>query len=538
MIPQLVQHPRHLSQQLGDPGFATPPYDQTQRLSDRRGSLPFRSQRNPIHSYSIAPPNTPYVSENHGTQRVGLAASSSTQAYGGQYHDPSEHMLRRKTPNGTLAAGYDGTPVQWSSKAPALKHVLLPLSVTSPGSQSSTGSISTPDEHTSRQRSASLGWKYRPVSQFRCDGGPRMNIDPGNWAYQSAPSNVLDHLSIQHVTTYFPNNGIQIPTALQPPYQPFLGPTASNDAGLYGPYWPDGKFVPYRPAAVREHGHPQNTYFDSNWGFQQINSPMDLKSSFLHPPFNIDTTKQIEGGHMHQLDKTGTHYENGNLTSHPSHHILENTGTYSSVSDGSQTPVSYLHSKNNSRFKEKTLSWAHSIYVDLLAFLHQSKKENKQVRQVHGFKPYSKNSIYPKPPRQPTSSLGSTEWANIYDNYSGIDAIKFRRQSSGGVSTSRQSSTNGTFSNWQTGGGFSDSRIMKPPNLDTPHYVSPFQAPQTTISPVGKAKEALEMITTLCEQSGWAWIDGMLLGGCLAYGLEEYQKAVDWYSKIITIDPK
>jgi hypothetical protein len=30
----------------------------------------------------------------------------------------------------------------------------------------------------------------------------------------------------------------------------------------------------------------------------------------------------------------------------------------------------------------------------------------------------------------------------------------------------------------------------------------------------------------------------MLLGGCLAYGLEEYHTALDWYSKIIALDPK
>ncbi|PQE13033.1 hypothetical protein CJF30_00002928 [Rutstroemia sp. NJR-2017a BBW] len=30
----------------------------------------------------------------------------------------------------------------------------------------------------------------------------------------------------------------------------------------------------------------------------------------------------------------------------------------------------------------------------------------------------------------------------------------------------------------------------------------------------------------------------MLLGGCLAYGLEDYQKSLQWYSKIIALDPK
>ena len=34
----------------------------------------------------------------------------------------------------------------------------------------------------------------------------------------------------------------------------------------------------------------------------------------------------------------------------------------------------------------------------------------------------------------------------------------------------------------------------------------------------------------------WSWIDGILLGGCLAYALGDYQKAQDWYKHILTLD--
>jgi hypothetical protein len=72
-----------------------------------------------------------------------------------------------------------------------------------------------------------------------------------------------------------------------------------------------------------------------------------------------------------------------------------------------------------------------------------------------------------------------------------------------------------------------------------PHYVSPFySSSRATDPPLSKAREALGVLTSLCEQSGWLWIDGMLLGGCLAYGLEEYHKALDWYSKILALDAK
>ncbi len=51
------------------------------------------------------------------------------------------------------------------------------------------------------------------------------------------------------------------------------------------------------------------------------------------------------------------------------------------------------------------------------------------------------------------------------------------------------------------------------------------------------AASALEMITRLVAESGFGWIDGMLLGGCLAYGLGRFDDALRWYSRILDVDP-
>jgi predicted O-linked N-acetylglucosamine transferase (SPINDLY family)/tetratricopeptide (TPR) repeat protein len=50
------------------------------------------------------------------------------------------------------------------------------------------------------------------------------------------------------------------------------------------------------------------------------------------------------------------------------------------------------------------------------------------------------------------------------------------------------------------------------------------------------AASALDAITNHCEESQWNWIDGILLGGCLAYALGDYQKAKDWYEHILKLD--
>jgi tetratricopeptide (TPR) repeat protein len=50
------------------------------------------------------------------------------------------------------------------------------------------------------------------------------------------------------------------------------------------------------------------------------------------------------------------------------------------------------------------------------------------------------------------------------------------------------------------------------------------------------AASALDLITKHCEESKWEWVDGILLGGCLAYALGDYQKAQEWYKHILKLD--
>jgi len=544
MNPQIAQHPRNLSQQFGSSVFASLPSESLPlpRIPDRLAPLPFRSSRNIPSSFTSAAPLRAYPIESRHNGVSGDGTSG--EGFGRQYHDPAEHMLRRKTPNGTLAAGYDGTPVQWSSKGPALKHVVLPRSASSSAQQAAPHENAL-DEHRERQRSNSLGWNFNsPSPQLGRGNGVgdlRLNPDPMKWSNASLPytqHNVLDYLSKQQAATFYPNNGMQIPTVLQPAYQPSPGPTASNDGGLYGPYWPEGKFVSYRPAPFRDQSqHYTNFEFDLNRSFrpQQITSPAEFLPPFRQQSFNIDSAQTLGRTPFAILENAPQMRDLGVMTPQHSRQISDG-GSYASYPDGARTPTAQsVNRANSSRFNEKTLSWAHSIYVDLLAFLHQTKKENRHSRQNHGFRPYSKNSIYPKPPRQPTSHLGHSNWTESYPSSSDSDSASPRGHAGAISSTPRTHS----FSGWQNNGDFGEARNYRFSNQEVPHYVSPFQTPNPSpSSPMNKAREALEMLTTLCEQSGCSWVDGMLLGGCLAYGLEEYHKALDWYSKILALDPK
>lgn len=55
-------------------------------------------------------------------------------------------------------------------------------------------------------------------------------------------------------------------------------------------------------------------------------------------------------------------------------------------------------------------------------------------------------------------------------------------------------------------------------------------------NPRESAKKYLEMLTNLCEQSNWRWIDGMLMGGCLHYSLEHYEEGLEWFKRIVTLE--
>ncbi|KAI4598985.1 hypothetical protein KJ359_002400 [Pestalotiopsis sp. 9143b] len=38
------------------------------------------------------------------------------------------------------------------------------------------------------------------------------------------------------------------------------------------------------------------------------------------------------------------------------------------------------------------------------------------------------------------------------------------------------------------------------------------------------------------KSAEWKWVDGMLLGGCLYYGLEKYEEALEWFTRVLVVD--
>ena len=180
--------------------------------------------------------------------------------------DESEHILRRKTPSGTLAAGYDGSAVEWMSKPHSNKRMLItgpdtsrhavyqiqPVGLPTPAPSNRPRTLSRLDE------TRHSGWSSSPATpQGWFD--PRMPLEGGDLGNQQwRPNGIqpsLDSMLYQapQPQSFYGQGGYpQVPTILQPMWPPSVGPTTSNSQGPYGPYWPYGSYEPYRPAALRD----------------------------------------------------------------------------------------------------------------------------------------------------------------------------------------------------------------------------------------------------------------------------------------------
>lgn len=479
----------------------------------------------------------------HPVQRLDVRDPSGSSSNG---TTAEEHALRRKTPNGTLAAGYDGTPGD-SFIQPAAKHILVsPLDA---GQFVSPQAGLQPDnwQQPSLDQSTSKHVNFPPI--FKNDAGNTIaagevvqDANGTSWVrpvnYPPGIDSVLNQsLPLQAPQRFLLHNGAYVPTVLPATLQQCVGPTASAGTGPFGPYWPDGVYIPYRPAAFRDSrfgspnpNQPQPIFDITQPVFNQSPIPLNgrtdvgfawgqstpgipnqdplLKPRF--PPRHFDQLPYHARANRSISYSNSVHNEPMSWTGRPPGH-------------GFQPPGPAVAA--NTEFKEKILSWAHGVYVDLLATIHQARRNSVSNGANGHAARFLKPSIYPKPPRQPGFDF-SQNGADIPRHNSFPSSQHDLERQKLGLLPGRRPSLN-QFPHIHRGsdpGRFSGT---------TPR---PAGSLFNDGSPVSNAASALEMLSHLCMESRWEWIDGMLLGGCLAYGLGDYNKAMRWYSRIISRD--
>lgn len=527
-------------------------------------------------------------------------------------------MLRRKTPNGTLAAGYDGRPVEWTARPHAVKHFVMPMSPAMGETRYKSCVSVWPSDHSLSANDQNLAAR---------DKGQRRSLGHGNAMGKPITENaipvkdrrynvhsvigldsVLNQGSLSHQYGNMASDQ-PIHTVLQPMWPPCIGLTSLNDPGPYGPYWPDGAFVPYRPAPLRDPRYPNqirdmpvtgtshlqstaNSRGEWNASFDQsschydmaqqaskltsrVDSPSAFISAQLEDPNQSKMLPNIPAECIplqHQVPLA--HRGKPQISRGASEQSDSTFGNSSRIPNFGHV-VTSQHSFQKStchashvQFKDKVLIWAHRVYVNLLASMHHSRLTASACHH-HGDRQLQ-STIYPKPPRQPSLNLSKNfsyvdqnrenlqgrisdsqenivtspehgeHWQSIpvsQSNFSGDHLI-----STQSLLTSPSSRQNRNFrQRWQPNEHKARSPRSTP--LAVPHFqpqsiLAPSINYQPEIFPPSAAATALEMLERLCQESGWVWIDGMLLGGCLAYGLGDHTKAMKWYMKVLSCDPK
>ena len=499
----------------------------------------------------------------------------------------SEHMLRRKTPNGTLAAGYDGSPIEWTKRPHAMKHLLTPTSRPSQATAIlptlTTPLSASPVEHHGQSFCVRAGLQQAYGSSLK---GPSVNeifLKDSTMEYGSkrgsiklgGVDSVLNQSSLYHSSNVA---GISsVPTVLQPMWPPCPGPTSLQTPAPIGPYWPNGAFEPYRPAPLRN----SRLQYDSL--SQNANRDARVRRS---NPTMMQPSQISEAGSLPQGGNTALRYEqqstqdaaqdlnrlhgsrHGSLP-HVFHSKLElgqdqrvdETFTCSlvgeeSLMNNSRLTSSPCHSTafiGHAQFNEKVLHWAYRIYCSLLVSIEQSRREQgMNDAQATASLPFS------QPPRRPYPcwSMRTTSTMGNIGNYriSKAEAPpEFAIPSFASRTQLKESKLqlNRTFRRLHTGEGsinHTDS-TQQPWALNTwpfrsdhlvahPSYLSPqLTANHHSQAPTAAAANAMEILSRLCQESQWRWADGMLLNGCLAYGMGDYPKAVKWYLKVLQQDP-
>ncbi|KAK0652897.1 glycosyltransferase family 41 protein [Cercophora newfieldiana] len=448
-----------------------------------------------------------------------------TRAHG---HDhAAEHSLRRKTPSGTIDNGYDGSHLV--SGPPPLKQMALPAS-----------SDIFPIAVVDRTPGLSLsnfprpphmgGWPYTATGQV-----PKMNhgMDPAG----AAPTT-------SRVWGLGPLAGLRDPGSADRASQMVLMHNYQAASGLHG-VMGAGYQQPLASPAFAPGGYAQS----GPWGGANLSGFAAIPLANGYTPQNavVDSAFMPTQATIHHGFPNGS----GIGQAHPfgpplpSRPIDDGFGRYGGHS-GQHTPVHRLqaltlnppggHPKSEpaspAQFKERALQHAHKAYNDLLVYLSHSKKVH-HGRTGSSSRPTNKMVVYPKPPKTFTGSESSTKaqpppYAETTPSYSQHLAQKeaaARAAGFGGHPHGRALAANPTIA----------AEIISNANagyLNKPHR----GFPEIGGSPLLNARSSLEMLTNLCELGGWKWVDGMLLGGCLHYGLERYEEALEWFKRIVGLE--
>ncbi|TQS37820.1 hypothetical protein Golomagni_01691 [Golovinomyces magnicellulatus] len=431
-----------------------------------------------------APPfNQAFPAEIHTRQHRYVRGSGimRTENFG----NPAESMLRRKTPNGTLDTGYDGALRNWSIKTPAVKHIILPL----------PRDINQTDDYIhhheieswwSEAKNSNLedlervkDVNLRSIDEEKVKIHPRPIKDKKISTRELEKNEFLPCHNSTHCPKFqntMPSHSYMISSSQEQCFSKQVSPTHKFN---------------YLPSSINS--------LDS-FKFKSNNLPQNYDS-----PRSVSDLKRYPFGSALSSGDLNIH----NQDAHPSIKSYE------------------------SWIKKKVLPWANMIYVELMTFLNASHRETRYSNHSFQAKPYfnmHSNQGFPQQFGMPQEYLRQHNLLVIQEFLHGV-GYDSRIPA---LSITLKDLAHINFNSDEMPIDYPGNLQLKSLDYSIPHSIMPSHTP---VTPIIYAKKAIEILYCICEQGGWHWIDGMLLGGCIAYGLKEFHEAIHWFFKIISLDP-
>ncbi|KAI9155295.1 UDP-N-acetylglucosamine--peptide N-acetylglucosaminyltransferase SEC [Paramyrothecium foliicola] len=475
-----------------------------------------------LHENNNLGPQQYYPHDTDATRQcsfpIRTSRSSARSAPAGPiqfYASLPEHNLRRKTPNGTIDAGYDGSPTQLSPSSRPLKHMILTAPLNSNNSLRSANPLSF---QTVTQPETFIA--QGPTGDDRVDWTPRQ-------AYNGSD------ISLQHgygAFSFMNRYPFQFDQQLHV-YQPVIPSNEHNVRAFCPP-----------PAPVNESLPFGNVKWQTNY------PPRHYQNFPKHPFMNPDASNEALVT-QHKVWPSLNNRATQNVPLNVRHNTYLNSHHISTPTEAALGhDIFGGHNPTYPQFKDKALLQAHKSYADLLVYLQATKRLHPGRTGSSG-QQSSRLFIYPKPPKptvkeQAFSNVGSTCVGKLCRSQD-VD-YQYRSQHPT-LGPYKPSLAGPHFCSQAPGYKEPDSifagRDERGALSLVGHIEQGFPAPfpnpppQAHSSTYAQARSSLQLIQDLCEQSDWKWIDGLLLAGCLQYGLEQYDDALQSFARITAINP-
>lgn len=433
--------------------------------------------------------------------------------------DHAEHSLRRKTPNGTIDNGYDGTPTQLAGGPRPPKFLAGDIFPNANSCRTRPFPVaSNPAWYPASQSGRTGGDETGPLRLLTPGGG---GYGQGNMGYSPVHRPMLNSPSVQmhHMNLGNPSarNNYGLGTAYQ--NQAMASPSVMSPAAGFNSnvIWADGPLGGFHPGMQM-----------SSTGYPPHNIPYEVGYSALQAPLPQGPIGGIYGQippfpMPGMLDDGFSRHGLPSMLQSP--HGLQNLSIGSNPTSARDGPPQ--------TFREGVLASAHRAYSDLVAHVTRLKKVQHGKTSSRSLK----SIIFPRPPKhlasRPTSHLQRS-----HQSFPGAVTGYPHRQITPNMNG--QMVQPGLMANYGLDPSYLPSTRLDATGhaFDTHPTVTGavYGSAMLQSNPRESAKKYLEMLTNLCEQSDWQWIDGMLMGGCLHYSLEHYEEAEEWFKRIVTLD--